>query len=157
MSKLAQTALALALVLSAPAAADAPLFIVEPSQLPFDLGPGAPGNSPNRVSNRHTAAANSAANPGNSSETRRNSPTNPENEKRVVFTSDGRVVGYYVTSTAGVLNIFDVNGRRVAYRPARGTRSLFSSQGRWCGTVSGTVAGGLALGMTRECAARLGW
>ena len=44
--------LALILALAAgPALADAPLFLIEQSSLPFDLGPGAPRNQPSRQAN----------------------------------------------------------------------------------------------------------
>lgn len=137
-------------LLTAPAAADAPLFILDQASLPFDLGPGAPQNAPSRQANSPNAAANSAASPANASTTRANSPQNPENEKRVIFVSDGSVVGYYARSSLGVLNLFDVSGKRIAYRP-RGSKSLFSSDGRWCGTVAQTQAG-FAFGMIRSCA-----
>ena len=57
------------------------------------------------------------------------------------------------TSDATWDALFDLNGRRVAYRPARGTKSLFGSDGRWCGTVADT-GGGVAFGMTQACAGR---
>lgn len=142
-------ALILAL-LAAPALADAPLFALEQSSLPFDLGPGAPQNAPSRQTNSPNAAANSAASPANASSTFANSPGNPANEKRVIFTADGAVVGYYAPNPMGVLNLFDLQGRRVAYRP-RGSKSLFASDGRWCGTVA-RAQGGMAFGMIRSCA-----
>lgn len=88
--------LALILAMCAgPVWADAPLFLIEQSGLPFDLGPGAPHNSPARQANSPNAAANSSANAANSSSAYANSPQNPANEKRVIFTGDGEVVGYY--------------------------------------------------------------
>ena len=144
----------LLLALSTAAAADAPLFIVEPSQLPFDLGPGAPANGPARRSNLPTAPGNSSAAPGNGSGVHANAPDNPANGPdggRAIWVGD-EPVGYYTTN-GGTLNLFDLNGRRVAYRPARGTRSLFGSDGRWCGTVADT-GGGMAFGMTQACAGR---
>lgn len=144
-------ALAVAVLLPGAAMADASLFVVEPSQMPFDLGPGAPANQPSRQSNMPAAAGNSSGAPGNSSSLRANSPDNPANGPdggRAIF-ADGEAVGYYTTN-AGTLNLFTASGRRVAYRPARGTKSLFSTDGRWCGTVAQTGAG-FALGMTRQC------
>ncbi len=135
------------------ARADAPMILLDPGQLPFDLGPGHPANSPARQSNSPNAAWNSASNTANSSSARENQPTNPENEQRLIITSDGGVVGYYATNAGGVLNLFDTHGRRVAYRPARGTRSLFTTSGDWCGTVDDS-GGGMILGMTGSCAAR---
>lgn len=133
------------------AIADAPLFIVEPSQMPFDLGPGAPGNQPSRQSNSPSAAGNSSGAPGNGSGIYSNAPENPANGPdggRAIF-ADGEAVGYY-TSNGGVINLFTSNGNRVAYRPAKGTKSLFSTSGQWCGTVAST-GGGVAFGMTRSC------
>ena len=49
-------------------------------------------------------------------------------------------------------NLFDTQGRRIAYRPARGTKSLFTVQGAWCGTVDGLRDGGLVLAVTADCA-----
>ncbi|MFT4012893.1 MAG: hypothetical protein QM682_05705 [Paracoccus sp. (in: a-proteobacteria)] len=144
-------ALILALTLAAPALADAPLFVLEQSSLPFDLGPGAPQNQPSRQANSPNAAANSAANPANSAASFANSPRNPANEKRVIFTSDGTVLGYYVRNPAGVLNLFDRAGRRVAYAP-KGSKSLFSGDGRWCGTIAPAQGGGFALGLVPSCA-----
>lgn len=137
------------------ARADAPLIILDPGQLPFDLGPGHPANSPARQSNSANAAWNSASNTANSSSARENQPTNPENEQRLIITADGGVLGYYATNAGGVLNLFNVSGRRIAYRPARGTRSLFTTAGEWCGTVDGS-GGGMILGVTQSCASRFG-
>ena len=143
-------AIALALI-AAPALADAPLFLIDQTQLPFDLGPGAPQNAPSRQANSPNAAANSAANAANRASSYANSPANPANEKRVIFTSDGSVVGYYAPNGSGTLNLFSVTGKRVAYRP-KGSRSLFSGDGRWCGTVADADGSGFAFGMIRACA-----
>lgn len=144
--------LALILALCAgPVWADAPLFLIEQSSLPFDLGPGATQNAPSRQANSPNSAANSAASAANSSDSYANSPRNPANEKRVIFTSDGAVVGYYNPNPMGTLNLFDIDGRRVAYRP-RGSKSLFSNKGNWCGTVADAQGGGLAFGIIRSCA-----
>nr|WP_010395038.1 hypothetical protein [Paracoccus sp. TRP] len=134
-----------------PAFADASLFLIDQTSLPFDLGPGAPQNSPAKTSNSPNAAANSAASSANSSSSYANSPQNPANEKRVIFTGDGSVVGYYAPNGAGTLNLFTVTGKRVAYRP-KGSKSLFSNDGRWCGTVAGSSGGGIAFGIIRACA-----
>ncbi|MFH5774406.1 hypothetical protein [Paracoccus broussonetiae] len=143
--------LALILALAAaPALADAPLFFIEQSSLPFDLGPGAPRNAPSLQSNSPHAAGNTAASAANSSTSYGNSPDNPANEKRVIFTSDGSVVGYYAPNGSGTLNLFDLGGKRVAYRP-RGSKSLFSSDGRWCGTVADAQGGDFAFGIIRSC------
>ncbi|RCW78000.1 hypothetical protein [Paracoccus lutimaris] len=144
--------LALVLTLIAgPALADAPLFLIDQTQLPFDLGPGAPQNAPSRQENSPNAAANSAASAANRSGSYGNSPANPANEKRVIFTDDGSVVGYYAPNGSGTLNLFDVTGKRVAYRP-KGSKSLFSNDGRWCGTVAAADGGGFAFGIIRSCA-----
>ena len=144
-------ALLLAVAVPAAARADAALFVVEPSQMPFDLGPGAPANQPARQSNAPYAAGNSAGAPGNGSSIYANAPDNPANgpDGGRAILADGEVVGYY-TRNGGVLNLFTSAGRRVAYRPARGTKSLFSTGGQWCGTVADT-GGGFALGLTRSC------
>lgn len=138
-------------LLACPAAADAPIFVIDQTQLPFDLGPGAPANAPSRTANSPNAAANSAASPANSGSIFANSPRNPANEKRLIFTAEGDVLGYYAPSNSGTLNLFDVNGKRVAYRP-RGSKSLFSNDGRWCGTVANNQGGGLAFGIIQGCA-----
>ncbi|CAM3154150.1 hypothetical protein PANO111632_05555 [Paracoccus nototheniae] len=135
-----------------PATADAPLVVLDRTQLPFDLGPGHPANNPARAANAPHAAWNSAGNTANSQAIRGNRPDNPANEQRVIFTSDGSVLGYYAPNAGGVLNLFDLNGRRIAYRPARGTQSLFTTQGAWCGTVDGLRDGGMVLAVTPECA-----
>lgn len=145
-----------ALMISAlPALADAPLFVVDPSQMPFDLGPGAPANQPSHRANLPGAPGNSGSAPGNGSGLRANAPDNPANGPgggRAIFAGD-EVVGYY-TRNGGTLNLFDSRGRRVAYRPGGGhTRSLFSPDGHWCGTVADT-GGGMAFGMTQACAGR---
>lgn len=138
-------------LIALPALADAPLFVLDQTRLPFDLGPGAPQNAPARITNSPHAAANSAASPANSAARYANSPGNPANEKRVIFTADGAVVGYYAPNGAGTLNLFDLGGKRVAYRP-KGSKSLFSDDGRWCGTVADASDGGFAFGMIRDCA-----
>lgn len=142
--------LAVIAALAAPARADAPLFTLNQSSLPFDLGPASPGNSPSRMANSPSAAPNSAANPANGSGVYTNSAKNPANEKRVIFTSDGTVVGYYAPSPAGVLNLFSLTGKRVAYRP-KGSKSLYANDGRWCGTVAAAQAGNFAFGIVRAC------
>lgn len=142
-----------ALFAAAPAAADAPLIVLDQTQLPFDLGPGHPANNPAKASNSPNAPWSSAGNTANAASTWQNRPANPANAKRLIITADGGVLGYYATNAGGVLNLFDVNGRRVAYRPARGTRSLFTTSGQWCGTVDGGRQG-FVLAVTRSCAAR---
>lgn len=140
-------------MLAAPAAlADAPLMVLDRTQLPFDLGPGNPANSPARPGNAPHAAWNSAGNTANAPTAPGNRPTDRVNEGRVIFTSDGSVVGYYAPNAVGVLNLFDTQGRRIAYRPARGTKSLFTMQGAWCGTVDGLRDGSLVLAVTPDCA-----
>ena len=145
-----KTFIAALILCAGPTLADAPLFLIDQTQLPFDLGPGAPQNAPSRQGNSPNAAANSAASAANRSSTRANSPANPANEKRVIFTSDGTVVGYYAPNGSGVLNLFDVTGKRVAYRP-KGSKSLFSGDGRWCGTVADAEGGGFAFGVIPTC------
>lgn len=141
------------LMLAAPAAlADAPLVVLDRTQLPFDLGPGHPANNPARPGNAPHAAWNSAGNTANAATAPGNRPTDRVNEGRVIFTADGSVVGYYAPNAGGVLNLFDLTGRRIAYRPARGTRSLFTVQGAWCGTVDGLRDGGMVLAVTPDCA-----
>ncbi len=135
-----------------PARADAPLFVLDQSRLPFDLGPANPANAASARANSPNAAANSGANPANQSSTYANSPRNPANEKRVIFTRDGSAVGYYARSPAGTLNLFDLNGKRIGYAPAGRGKSLFSVDGRWCGTVADAQGGGFAFGMTPACA-----
>lgn len=152
----AATALAMLAAMAAPAHADAPLFILDRTQLPFDLSPAHPANSPARATNLPTAAWNSAGNTANSPRLRDNRPDNPANAQRLLITADGGVIGYYVTNPGGVLNLFDVNGRRVAYRPARGTKSLFTVTGQWCGTTDGLKGGGVAMGITKDCYSRFG-
>ena len=138
-------------LLAAPALADAPLVVLDRTQLPFDVGPGNPANSPSRPGNAPHAAWNSSGNTANSSSAWENRPSNPANEKRLIFTAQGDVLGYYARNAGGVLNLFDVNGRRVAYRPARGTQSLFTTAGTWCGTVDNLRDGSFVLAVTPEC------
>ncbi|AGT09415.1 hypothetical protein [Paracoccus aminophilus] len=145
---------ALWLICAGPVWADAPIFVLDQTQLPFDLGPGAPANSPARQGNSPSAAANSSASGANSSSAYANSPRNPENAKRVLFTREGDVVGYYAENGSGTLNLFTLGGKRALYRP-KGTKSLFSSTGDWCGTVAAAEAGGFAFGVTRKCASLL--
>lgn len=147
--------LPLLLLLPTAPLADAPLIILDQSQLPFDLGPGHPANNPARTSNSPNAAANSAGNTANAGSTWNNRPSNPANENRLIITADGGVLGYYAPSQTGVLNLFDVNGRRIAYRPASGTRSLFATDGSWCGTVDGGRTD-FVLAVTPGCAAKFG-
>ncbi|GHG20044.1 hypothetical protein [Paracoccus aerius] len=144
-----------ALCLALPAWADAPLIVLDQTRLPFDLGPGHPANNPASPANSPHAAWNSSGNTANAGTAWQNRPSNPDNEQRLIITADGGVLGYYATNAGGVLNLFDVNGRRVAYRPARGTRSLFTVTGQWCGTVDGGRTD-FVLAVTPSCAARFG-
>lgn len=149
-------AFALALLLAAvPARADAPLIVLDQTRLPFDLGPGHPANNPASPANSPNASWNSSGNTANAGTAWQNRPGNPDNGQRLIITADGGVLGYYATNPGGVLNLFDVNGRRIAYRPARGTRSLFTVTGQWCGTVDGGRAD-FVLAVTPACAARFG-
>lgn len=136
------------------ALADAGLIVLDRSQLPFDLGPGHPSNSPARAANSPNSARNSSGNTANSPSAFQNRPNNPENHKRLIFTGDGNVIGYYTPSALGVLNLFDTNGRRVGYRPASGTSSIFAENGEWCGTVDRLRDGSFMLAVTAACAAR---
>lgn len=138
-----------------PAFADAPLIIIDRSQLPFELGPGHPANSPSKQSNSPHNSWNSAGNTANSSGVWKNKATNPDNGKRLIITADGGVLGYYASNAGGALNLYDVNGRRIAYRPAKGTASLFTTNGEWCGTVDNN-RGGFVLAVTRNCASKFG-
>lgn len=146
--------LAILCCLATPALADAPLIVLDRTQLPFDVGPGNPANSPSRAGNAPHAAWNSAGNTANSSAAWENRPSNPANEQRLIFTAQGDVLGYYARNAGGVLNLFDVNGRRIAYRPARGTQSLFTTDGTWCGTVDNLRDSSFVLAVTPECARR---
>ncbi len=146
-------ALAAALFAACPARADAPLIVLDQTRLPFDLGPGHPANNPASPANSPNSAWNSSGNTANSGTAWQNRPSNPDNERRLIITADGGVLGYYVANQGGVLNLFDIAGRRVAYRPARGTRSLFTVTGQWCGTVDGS-ARNFVLAVTPACAAR---
>ena len=149
-------AAAIVLVLAAAAArADAPLIVLDQTRLPFDLGPGHPSNSPASPANSPNAAWNSSGHPANAATTWANRPSNPDNEGRLIITADGGVLGYYATNPGGVLNLFDVTGRRIAYRPAKGTRSLFTVGGQWCGTVDGG-RDDFVLAVTPACAAGFG-
>ncbi len=151
---LASLALAALTALPPAALADAPVFVIDQSQLPFDLGPGAPDNAPSRQANLPSAAGNSAANAANSSASYANSPNNPANAKRVLFTAEGEIMGYYAENGSGTLNVFTASGKRAFYRP-RGTKSLFSNAGEWCGTVAASQGSGFAFGITRACAPQL--
>lgn len=92
----------IALLLTATAAlADAPLIVLDRTQLPFDLGPGHPANNPSRASNAPHASWNSAGNTANAPTTPGNRPTDRANEARVIFTADGSVVGYYAPNAGG--------------------------------------------------------
>lgn len=149
-------AFALALLLAAvPARPDAPLIVLDQTRLPFDLGPGHPANNPASPANSPNASWNSSGNTANAGTAWQNRPGNPDNGQRLIITADGGVLGYYATNPGGVLNLFDVNGRRIAYRPPRGTRSLFTVTGQWCGTVDGGRAD-FVLAVTPACAARFG-
>lgn len=150
------TALLFSLTCAPLALADAPLIILDRTQLPFDLGPGHPANNPAKASNSANSTWNSASNTANSASTWANRPDNPANERRLIITADGGVLGYYAMNSGGVLNLFDINGRRIAYRPARGTRSLFTVRGQWCGTVDDTRGAGFVLAVTRDCASQFG-
>lgn len=141
------TALVPLFLCSVPALGDAPLIIVNQTQLPFDLGPGHPA----KPASAPDATWNSAGNTANSSDVWENRSVNPANEKRLITTADGGVPGYYATNAGGVLNLFDVNRKRVAYRSAKGTKSLFTTGGAWCGTVD-DGRGSLVLAVTRSCA-----
>lgn len=149
-------AVAALIVMPMTALSDAPLVIVDRGTLPFDLSPANPANNPSQPSNSPNSNWNSAANTANSPSTWGNKPSNPENSKRLIFNENGDVLGYYATNAGGVLNLFDVNGKRIAYRPAKGTQSLFTTGGQWCGTVDGIRSGGFVLAVTRDCAKRFG-
>lgn len=140
--------------LAQPVLADAPLFILDRTQMTFDLGPGNPANNPSRPENSPYSAWNSAGNPSNTAGNWENRPSNPANQNRLIITEDGGVMGFYTLNPAGVLNLFDMQGNRVAFRPARGSKSLFTTGGEWCGTTGGLAGGGVAFGVTQSCASK---
>ena len=146
-----------ALSLAPPARAQSVMFVLDQSQLPFDLSPGARENSPANIRNAPSQAKNSAASWANSPKAPGNAPDNPANGPdgvNAIFTPDGEFVGY-ATRGGGALNLFSASGRRIAYQPAGGhTKSLMSNAGEWCGTVTGTRRGGYAFGLTMACARR---
>ncbi|MBV0891577.1 hypothetical protein KTN05_06880 [Paracoccus sp. Z118] len=153
-----KAALILAFALAAgPAGAQSVLFVLDQTQLPFDLGPGARANAPSNIRNAPAQFANSSGNPANSSAAPGNAPSNPANApggRNAIVTPDGGHAGY-ATRTGGALNLFSAGGRRIAYQPAGGhTKSLMSDRGEWCGTVANAQGGGFAFGLTLTCARR---
>lgn len=147
--RLAAAVLALTAV---PALAGSPLFMLDPTQLPFDLGPGAPLNQPSARGNLPTAPGNSGALPANGARLPGHRPGDPANRPGGANALDlNGVPAGYVTRNGGTLNLFDPTGRRVAYRPAGGTRAVFSADGAWCGTVADLAGGGQAVGLTKKC------
>ena len=134
----------IALVLAASTArADAPLIVLDQTRLPFDLGPGHPSNNPASPANSPNAAGNSSGNPANAGSTWQNRPSNPDNEGRLIITADGGVLGYYAPNAGGVLNLFDVTGRRIAYRLAG---ELAGLEPHGAGAKVAVVQGGHGLG-----------
>ena len=145
--------LASVLLLPSVSKADILTIIIDPSSLPYDLGPSKYDNSPINYDNSPINYDNSPINYDNSPNNYDNSPSNYDNRiggDRNIVTEDGKVIGYYVFGRGGMINFFNYNSRRVAYLPSGGhTRSVFTQEG-WCGTL-GESRGELALGITQSC------
>ncbi len=140
--------------LATSAAADMRVIIVAVEDVPYSLGPNSYMNSPTRYNNSHTRYDNSETRYSNSQTRYENSPSKYENSSsgsRRLVAPSGSVIGYYVLSDDGVLNLFS-NSRRVAYMPAgEDTQSVFQSSAEaWCGTL-GELDGELILALTRNC------
>lgn len=133
--------------------ADILTVIIDPSALPYDLGPDKYDNSSSRYDNSSSKYDNSDSKYDNSPSKYDNSASNYANRVgggRNLVTEDGKALGYYVFGDDGIINFFNYNSRRVAYLPSGGhTQSVFTEDG-WCGTL-GEIRGGLALGITQSC------
>lgn len=133
--------------------ADILTVIIDPSSLPYDLGPDKYDNSPSKYDNSSSKYDNSESKYINSPSKYDNSASNYANRVgggRNLVTEDGKALGYYVFGEDGIINFFNYKSRRVAYLPSGGhTRSVFMEDG-WCGTL-GEIRGELALGITQSC------
>lgn len=145
--------IAFVLLLPAVSKADILAVIIDPSSLPYDLGPNKYDNSPSKYDNSSSKYDNSESKYDNSPSKYANSASKYDNRvggDRNIFTEDGKVIGYYVFGEGGIINFFNYNSRRVAYLPSGGhTRSVFTEE-EWCGTL-GEIRGELALGITQSC------
>jgi len=139
---------------ASPSLADIRVIIIDRNDAPYSLGPANYDNSPTNYANSATNYDNSATNYDNSHTNYDNSKTNYENGpsgNRSVIGPSGSRVGYYVFSSAGVLNFYS-SQRRVAFMPSGGhTQSVFASSGNtWCGTIA-DISGEPVLALTRNC------
>lgn len=141
--------------MSAPAAsvADILTVIIDPSALPYEIGPDKYENSPSKYENSSSKYENSDSRYENSPSKYENSPSNYANRVgggRNLVTEDNKALGYYVFGEGGIINFYNYNSRRIAYLPAGGhTQSVFTDSG-WCGTI-GEIRGELVLGMSQSC------
>lgn len=139
---------------ASPSLADIRVIIIDRNDAPYSLGPANYDNSPTNYANSATNYDNSATNYDNSHTNYDNSKTNFDNGpsgNRSVIGPSGSRVGYYVFSSAGVLNFYS-SQRRVAFMPSGGhTQSVFASSGNtWCGTIA-DISGEPVLALTRNC------
>ncbi|GAA6189871.1 hypothetical protein [Litorivita sp. NS0012-18] len=142
-------------LMSAPEAsvADILTVIIDPSALPYEIGPSKYENSPSKYENSSSTYENSDSRYENSPSKYENSPSNYANRVgggRNLVTEDNKALGYYVFGEGGIINFYNYNSRRIAYLPAGGhTQSVFTD-GDWCGTI-GEIHGELVLGISQSC------
>ncbi|MBM6595953.1 hypothetical protein [Microvirga pudoricolor] len=133
--------------------ADILAVIIDAAGLPYDLSPNKYDNSPDKYDNSSDKYDNSVDKYDNSPSKYDNSPAkydNGINGKRRVISQDNKMLGYYVFSPGGVLNFYNMSGKRIAYMPAGGrTQSIFTEKA-WCGTM-GNRSGAVVLGLTKPC------
>ncbi len=154
---LKRVVLTLGLLMSQFSVADLTVVVVDPSSLPYDLGPSNIDNQASSLRNNESGFGNGASSFGNqasSFDNRRSNYANGPEGSRRLLTEDDLYVGYYVTRSNGHINYFYASGTRFGFTPSGGhTDSIFSG-GSWCGTI-GQVDGLSVLGLTRPCYEKL--
>jgi hypothetical protein len=150
-------ALSVFLTISTPSFADLLVIPINEKALPYELSSSNYSNSPSNYDNSSANYDNSDSNYDNSPSNYDNSPSNNDNGlsgRKRLYTSDNKMIGYYVFSSHGVLNLYN-SGGRVGYMPKGGkTQSIFTSKGNeWCGTT-GQQNGQTVIGMTSSCLLR---
>lgn len=143
--------------LATTASADILVVTIDAATLPYDLGPNKYDNSPSKYANSPNKYENSEAKYANSKDKYDNSFAkyeNGPNGDRRLLNARNEMVGYYVFSDDGVLNLYN-SSKRIAYIPSGGeTRSLFlSAEEGWCGTL-GELNGKTVIGLTKACLLR---
>jgi hypothetical protein len=147
----------LTLLISPFSSSDLTVVVVNPSSLPYDLGPSNYDNNASNYDNNESNYDNNVSNYDNNESNYDNSRSNYANSpqgSRRLLTEDDLYIGYYVRRSDGHINYFYTSGTRFGFTPKGGHTDSVFSDGSWCGT-RGEIDGISVLGLEQRCYEKL--